>query len=135
MKTKKILTILLTILAIILMLPLAVAAVTEGTDVPIDSSFFTWAMLATYAGCLAATIMVTQFVKPLWPPKWATQFLSYTVAVGILILANLFLGSLTAQTAVICILNGIVIALAANGGYSNIKEIIKSVTSKKTDES
>lgn len=131
MKKKGFLFVLLIVLTIILMIPAMAFAAVEGEAA--DSSFFTWAMLGTYAGCLAATLIVTQFTKPLWPQKWKTQFLSYIVAVAILILANWFLGTLDAQSAVICVLNAIVIALAANGGYSNIKEVVEAVNGRNVD--
>lgn len=87
--------------------------------------FFTWTMLGTYAGCLAATLVLTQLVKGLWPEKWPTQILSYIFALATLILANLFLGTLSADNVVISVFNAAIVALAANGGYDNLKQILE----------
>jgi len=90
-----------------------------------SGGFYTWEMLATYAGCLAATILMTQFIKPVWPTGIKTQFLSYIIALALLILANLAMESLTVETAGISVLNAVVIACAANGSYDNIMEAVK----------
>ncbi len=113
-----------TIIAIVLVTLFAVTTVfaAEGDTAEgvVNDSFYSWGMLATYAGCLAATTVLTQFIKPIWPVKIATQFLSYVIALVVLILANLFIGSLTWETAGISVLNAVLIALAANGTYNNI---------------
>ena len=54
--------------------------------------FYTWAMLATSGGCLLATLGVTQFVKKIWPQKIPKQYLSYLIALIVLLLANVFMG-------------------------------------------
>lgn len=111
------------ILFTILMFAGATVAFAANGDTTEGGNFYTWGMLGTYAGCLAATMIITQFLKPIWPQKIATQFLSYIIAVIILILANLFIGSLSWETAGISVLNAVVIALAANGGYNDIVEM------------
>ena len=84
--------------------------------------FFTWTMLATYAGCLGAVLILTQLLKGVWPTKWPTQILSYVLALVTLIAANWALGTLTLDVAVLCLFNGAIISLAANGGFNNIRE-------------
>ncbi|OQA72447.1 MAG: hypothetical protein BWY35_01394 [Firmicutes bacterium ADurb.Bin248] len=90
--------------------------------------FFTWSMLATYSGALAATMGITQLLKGVgFIEKIPTRIFSWVIAVIVLIAANFFLGSLTADTVGISFLNAVVVSLAANGGY----DLIASV--KKTD--
>lgn len=87
-----------------------------------NTEFFDFGMLASYAGCLAATTVCTQFLKKLWPAKWPTQYLAYIIAVVLLIVASLALETFTWESVVLALLNGIVIALAANGLFDNIVE-------------
>lgn len=117
-----------TLLMILLFVPtLAFAANTgeEGT-----TEFFDFGMLASYAGCLAATTICTQFLKKLWPKTWPTQYLSYIIAVALLIIVSLALETFTWKSVVLALLNGIVIALAANGTFTNIIEARTGETPK-----
>lgn len=83
--------------------------------------FFTWSMLATYAGALAATMGITQLLKGVgFIDKIPTRIFSWIIAVIVLIAANFFLGSLTPDAVGISILNAVVVSLAANGGYDLI---------------
>ncbi len=84
--------------------------------------FFTWSALATYAGALVATMLITQLFKEVsFIGKLPTRIFSWIVAVVILILANLFTGALTWGSAVLSLVNAVVVSLAANGGYDFIK--------------
>ena len=83
--------------------------------------FFTWSMLATYAGALAATMGITQLLKDVgFIDKIPTRIFSWAVAVVVLIIAELFLGTLTVESGVLCAVNAVVVSLAANGGYDLI---------------
>lgn len=81
--------------------------------------FFTWEMLGTFAGCSAATAIITQFLKNLFA-KLPTQWLSYMIAVVILYLATLFTGSMTGAAAAVIPLNAVLVSLSANGAYSAV---------------
>lgn len=81
--------------------------------------FFTWDMLATFAGCSAATAILTQFLKNLFV-KLPTQWLSYIIAVIILYLATLFTGGMSGAAAAIIPLNAVLVSLASNGAYSAV---------------
>lgn len=131
MKRKLFITIAIILFTVLMFAGATVAFAANGDTSEHGGNFYTWGMLATYAGCLAATMIITQFLKPIWPQKIATQFLSYIIAVVILILANLFIGSLTWETAGISVLNAVVIALAANGAYNDIVEMRNKVMVKK----
>lgn len=84
--------------------------------------FFTWTTLATYAGALAATMAVTQLFKEVgFLAKLPTRIFSWIVAAIVLILSNLFTGTLTLGSAALSLINAVVVSLAANGGFDLIK--------------
>lgn len=90
-----------------------------------DMSFFDWTYLGTFAGALAAVALITELIKELPAlKKVPTQFVSWVLAFVILILAQLFTGTLSAQNAVLCVLNGAMVSLAANGGYAALKRVM-----------
>ena len=90
-----------------------------------DMSFFDWSYLGTFAGALAAVVLITELVKELpGLKKVPTQFVSWILAFVILILAQLFTGTLSAQNAVLSVLNGAMVSLAANGGYAALKRVV-----------
>lgn len=90
-----------------------------------DMSFFDWTFLGTFAGALAAVALITELIKELPAlKKVPTQFVSWVLAFVILILAQLFTGTLSAQNAVLSVLNGAMVSLAANGGYAALKRVM-----------
>ena len=85
------------------------------------NDFFSWTMLATYSGAVLATGLITQFIKNFnGISKLPTQLLSYLVAFVVLILATWFTDALTVESAVMCILNAVVVAFASNGAYEAV---------------
>ena len=90
------------------------------------NEFFTWATLGTYAGCVLATSLITQFVK-----EWSflkpipTRLVSYVVALLVLISANAIAGTLDLPSAGLCVVNAVVVSLAANGGYDGYESLKK----------
>jgi hypothetical protein len=89
------------------------------------NEFFTWAGLATYAGATALTAMFTQLFKGVsFIDKIPTRFFAYIVAFVVLIGANFFAGTLTLETAGLAVVNAVVVALAASGGYDVVKNQI-----------
>lgn len=90
-----------------------------------DMSFFDWSYLGTFAGALAAVALITELIKGLPAlKKVPTQFVSWVLAFVILILAQLFTGTLSAQSAALSVLNGAMVSLAANGGYAALKRVM-----------
>lgn len=90
-----------------------------------DMSFFDWSYLGTFAGALAAVVLITELIKELPAlKKVPTQFVSWALAFIILILAQLFTGTLSAQNAALSVLNGAMVSLAANGGYAALKRVV-----------
>lgn len=85
------------------------------------NEFFTWANLATYAGATLATSLITQVVKGIgFIAKIPTRITSYVIAVVILIAATFFTGAFTLETAVLCLINGVVVSLASNGAFDAV---------------
>lgn len=80
--------------------------------------FFTWTMLATYAGAVMATALITQLFKGVgFISKIPTQIFSYGVALVILLAATFFGGQWAWPDAALCLLNAVVVSLASNGAY------------------
>lgn len=89
------------------------------------NDYFTWETLSTLAGCAAGTAMITQFIKSApFLKNIATQWVSYIVAMVLLLGATFFTGELTWASGAIIPLNAVIIALSANGAYSAIKRIV-----------
>ena len=82
--------------------------------------FFDWAMLATYAGALAATALLTQWLKGVFQTI-PTQIVSYGIALVVLLAATFFTGALTLESGVLCLINAAVVSLASNGAYEAIQ--------------
>jgi len=86
------------------------------------NEYFTWQLLSTFAGCALATGIITEFVKNVsFLKKIATQWVSYGIAVILLLAATFFTGALTSSTAAMIPFNAVLIALSANGAYSALK--------------
>ena len=86
------------------------------------NNFFTWETLATFTGCVAGTALITQFVKSLpFLKDIATQWVSYIIAVILLLGATYFTGALTVASGALIPFNAVIVALSANGAYSAIK--------------
>ncbi len=84
--------------------------------------FFAWSTLATYAGALGATMAVTQIFKGVgFIEKIPTRLFSWMVASVVLIAALYFTDALNWASAALSLVNGVVVSLAANGGYDLIK--------------
>lgn len=91
--------------------------------------FFEWSYLGTFAGALAAVALLTQMIKNLPGIKRVpTQLMSWILAVVVLILAHAFGGTLDAQNAVLCLFNGAMVSLAANGGYAALKRVMSGTS-------
>ena len=85
------------------------------------NDFFTWAILATYAGATLATTLVTQLLKGIgFIDRIPTRIFSYIVALIILLMATFFTGALTWDAAALCVVNAVVVSLAANGAFEAV---------------
>ena len=85
------------------------------------NDFFTWAILATYAGATLATTLVTQLLKGIgFIDRIPTRIFSYIVALIILLMATFFTGARTWDAAALCVVNAVVVSLAANGAFDAV---------------
>lgn len=89
------------------------------------NEYFSWAYLSSFAGCVAATGLITQFIKnaPFFK-KIATQWVSYGIAVLLLFGATFFTGTLTWASGSLVPFNAVLIALSANGAYTVIQRYV-----------
>ena len=80
------------------------------------SEFVTWEALGGYAGAVMMVTLITQFLKGTPLGKWNSQLVAYVIAVVLLIGAEIFGGQpVTVQGVTLCLLNAVIVALAANG--------------------
>ena len=76
-------------------------------------------------------LLITQLTKNLtFVKKIPTQIWSYIIALAILYPAYFFTGQLTVSNAVLILFNGMIIALAANGGFEAINKAFSSIVKK-----
>ena len=87
------------------------------------NEFFTWTMLATYAGATLATTLITQLIKGIgFIDRIPTRLTAYAVALVVLVVATIFAGEVTVSSIALCVVNAVVVALAANGGYDAVRK-------------
>ena len=89
------------------------------------TEFVNWTTLGTYAGCLAMVLILVQLTKSVpGVSKIPTQLWSWILAVVILVAAQYFAGTLTAETGVLSLFNAVIVSLAANGGFEAAQRIL-----------
>lgn len=85
------------------------------------NNFVTWDYLATYAGTILAVTLITQFIKGVgFIDKIPTRFTSYFIAVVIMLTTMAVTGQLTLSSAILALINGVIVSLAANGTYDAV---------------
>ena len=82
--------------------------------------FFDWATLLTYAGALAATALLTQWLKGCFKTI-PTQIVSTVSRLWCFWPATFFTGALTLESGALCIINAAVVSLASNGAYEAVQ--------------
>ena len=86
--------------------------------------FFTWGDLATYGGAVMAVLIITEFTKEL-PGIRAipTRLWAYLVSLTLLVLGAVFTADiLRAEDILLCLINGVLVAMAAVGSYHSVQE-------------
>ena len=113
---------LITVLLALLLLTLPTVALAAGEAAAAESpQFFSWAMLATYAGAVLATTLLVQLTKGVgFLDRIPTRIYSYFIALVLLIAAAYFTGNLTWSQAALCLVNAAVVSLASNGAYDAV---------------
>lgn len=84
------------------------------------NEFLTWDVLGTFAGCLGATVVITEFIKKIFP-KIHPQTVSFVISLLILFAVKLVAGTFAWNDIVLQVINAFVVSLAANGGFDAIK--------------
>ncbi len=117
--------ILVFLMVVVLTLSLASTALADNGEAPaVPTEFFTWASLLTYAGAVLMTTLVTQLLKGVSViEKIPTRLFAYIVALIILLAATFFTGALTLESAALCAVNAVVVALAASGAFDAIMQV------------
>lgn len=110
---------------IFLMLPAIVGAealvevATEVVASEIPTEPVTWEQLATIGGAAMATLLIVQLLKlpldKIW--KIPTRIVVFFIAFVVLVLATYFTKGLTWNTALLTVINAVIVALTAMGAY------------------
>ena len=86
------------------------------------NEFVTWEALGSYAGAVMMVTLITQLLKGTPLGRWNSQLVAYLMAAALLVVflvgAEAANGRpLTVQSTVLCLLNAVMVALAAGGAY------------------
>lgn len=88
------------------------------------SEFFTLEMLATFAGATMAVGVITEMFKKIgFLLQVPSQLISYIIAILVMFVGNLAIGTLNWSTAFLSLINAAVVSLASNGGYDLVKRM------------
>ena len=103
-------------------LALAEALVEVATEVvasEIPTNPVSWAQLATIGGASMATLLIVQLLKLPLDKVWKipTRIIVFVIAFIVLGLATYFTTGLDANTALLTVINAVIVALTAMGGY------------------
>ena len=113
-------------LLFILILPVAVIAeevalevVASVAETELPTNPFSWEQLATISGAALATMLIVQLLKLPLDKVWKipTRIIVFLIAALVMLLATYFTKGLSADTAILTILNAVIAALTAMGGY------------------
>lgn len=95
------------------------------------TDFFSWMTLATFAGCVAGTGVIVQFLKNVsFVSKINSQLVAYIVAIILLYGSYFFTGQLNVSVACIIPFDAIAVCVASNGAYDAIKTTTTSAIAK-----
>ena len=90
-------------------------------------SLVTWDSLLTFGGCVAGTILVTEFIKKLFGEKVPAQLVSFLIAAVILFVGHLATGTFVWREALLYLINAAAVSLSANGGFDAVKKIVGKI--------
>ncbi|CAA7601436.1 Hypothetical protein DEACI_2103 [Acididesulfobacillus acetoxydans] len=80
--------------------------------------FYTYSSLDSLTGAVTATLLVVEFLKNLGPFRHLpTRWLVLMVAEGIVTGTGIFAGHFTLSGIPLCLLNGLLVAASAAGGW------------------
>ena len=113
-------------LAVLLLLFPAFAVAEELAEVAVEivaseipTQPVTWAQLATIGGAAMATMLIVQLLKLPLDKVWKipTRIIVFVISFIVLILATYFTQGLDWNTALLTVINAVIVALTAMGGY------------------
>ena len=92
-------------------------ALAEGTAAAGEA--YTWQYLGTIAGATTATLLIVQYTKVQLDKVWKipTRLYVYVIAATILLVATGFSGGLTLESALLALMNAVMVSMSAYGGY------------------
>ncbi len=87
-------------------------------------SFLTWGDLITYGGAVMAVLIITEFTKELPGIRYLpTRLWAYLVSLVLLVAATVFTADkIRAEDLLLCLVNGVMVAMAAVGSYHAVQE-------------
>lgn len=94
-----------------------VAVEVVASEIPTNP--VSWEQLATISGAALATMLIVQLLKLPLDKVWKipTRIIVFVIAFVILILATYFTQGLSWNTALLTVINAVIVALTAMGGY------------------
>lgn len=92
------------------------------------NDFLTWEVLGTFAGCVAAVVILTELLKKILP-KITPLLISFVVALVILTVSKVVSGTMNWTDFVLNLINAAAVSLSANGGF----DILKKAFGKKVE--
>lgn len=136
---KKILSCLLLIFLLLPAVCGAEALVEVATEVvasEIPTNPVTWEQLATIGGAALATMLIVQLLKLPLDKVWKipTRIIVFFIAFIVLILATYFTDGLSWNTALLTIINAVIVALTAMGGYELTFAKLEKLKAKQTEQ-
>lgn len=87
------------------------------------NEFMAWETLLTFAGCVAGTALVTEWLKRII--KIEPQIISAVVALLILVIGHIATGTFAVGDILLYIVNAIAASLASNGGFDAVKTALQ----------
>ena len=119
---KKLICVFMLLLFLLPVAAFAEALVEVATEVvasEIPTNPVSWDQLATIGGAAMATMLIVQLLKLPLDKVWKipTRIIVFVIAFIILILATYFTQGLAWDTAILTIINAVIVALTAMGGY------------------
>ena len=105
--------------AVVIAEEVALEVVASVAETELPTNPFSWEQLATISGAALATMLIVQLLKLPLDKVWKipTRIIVFLIAAIVMLLATYFTKGLSADTAILTILNAVIAALTAMGGY------------------
>ena len=85
-------------------------------------NFLTWDVLLTFSGCVAGTVLLTEWTKDLFK-SIPTQIVSFVIALAILGIGHAATNTFVWAEAPLYLVNAVAVSLSANGGFDALKKM------------